>query len=75
MVDLSKSCANGGVPRPFSVGNYGKFGVLHAICETNIHTSKKFLVNSLGDYCWEFVVELEGSLMRKRNHDSHKNDV
>jgi hypothetical protein len=41
----------------------------------NIHTSKKFLVNLLGDYCWEFVAKLEGSLMWKKYHDSRNNDV
>ncbi len=61
----------------FNVGDSEEFGVRYYMKfgKQNIDTSKKFLVNLLGDYCWEFVVELERSLMQKKNHDSHKSDV
>lgn len=55
-------------PRLFSVGNSEEFGVGYCMKfgRQNIHTSKNFLVNLLGDYCKEFVTELEGTLMRKK---------
>jgi len=49
---------------------------LQEVWETkDTHIPKKRMLIWLGIICWEFVVELEGSLMQERDQDSHKGDV
>jgi hypothetical protein len=50
-------------------------GIARSLGNKKYTYPKKKRLICLGIICWEFVVELEGSLMRERDRDSHKGDV